>query len=188
LSVENELIGVMVDIYYLSIPYYIWLFDLFLFLILISIAVITNKNSTGKARKSSLSLIIFIIALLFYYFIIVPTQIKINLTNGSMKITIPPFTRKTILQQDVLSISIEEVSQNQEFAVKKRLGSFSLGDYKIGWFQLKNNKKAIFLLNQDKSIVFRLKDWYILVSPDNFDLFMNSLQEKGFLKTETNRP
>ena len=67
--------------------------------------------------------------------------------------------------------------------LKPSLRTFGAGllGYSLGWFKLRNSAKAFCAVSSDSVVVFKLKSGeYLMVSPDRFDEFINTLKSLGW--------
>ena len=144
-------------VFHLSIPLSAWIILLIILLVLIVIA-----------------LIIFIPILTF--------SIRVN--EHIIKASSLFSYKITVRKEDVESIYVVDLSKHPELRPIVRTFGTGLPGLDLGWFTLENGSKAFLALTSDKeAVVIRLKDGtYVILSPQNFQEFVNVLKQLGWIK------
>ena len=144
-------------VFHLSIPLSAWIVLLIILFILIVVA-----------------LIIFIPILTF----------NIRVSEHSIKAS-SLFSYKIIVnKEDVETIYVTDLSKHPELKPKIRTFGTGLPGLSLGWFTLENGSKAFLAITSNKeAVVIRLKDGtYVILSPQNFQEFVNVLKQLGWIK------
>ena len=55
------------------------------------------------------------------------------------------------------------------------------GGTSFGWFKLKNGKTALIVATKSKVVCFELKNRIVMLSPNDFERFVNALKGRSYL-------
>lgn len=144
-------------VFHLSIPLSAWILLLLILLVLIIVA-----------------LIIFIPILTF--------SIKVN--EHTIKASSLFSYKITVRKEDVENIYVVDLSKHTELKPKVRTFGTGLPGLDLGWFTLENGSKAFLAITNNKqAVVIKLRDGtYVILSPKNFQEFVNTLKQLGWIK------
>jgi len=149
--------AVMEYVFHLSIPLSAWIVLLIILFILIVV-----------------TLIIFIPILTF--------SIRVN--ERIIKASSLFSYKITVRKEDVENICVVDLSKHPELRPKIRTFGTGLPGLNLGWFKLANGSKAFLAItNNNQAVVIKLKDeTYVILSPKNFQEFVNTLKQLGWIK------
>ena len=126
-------------------------------------------------------IVLFIIALIIFIPII---TFSIRVNENTIKASSLFSYKITVRKEDVENICVVDLSKHPELRPKIRTFGTGLPGLNLGWFTLENGAKAFLAITNNKqAVVIKLKDGtYVILSPKNFQEFVNTLKQLGWIK------
>jgi len=165
-------------VFRLSPPSGFWIFSAGVIAGLIALTIFLWFFTKGGARNLSILISAGILILCVYLLILAPLQTSVKMGEGYLEVNIPPYAHEKIERSEVLRAYVVDWKEDENLKPVLRTGGASFGDYKVGWFKLKNGRDAIIMASQSRVLCLELKDKYILIAPDDFEKFLRSFNER----------
>ena len=126
-------------------------------------------------------IVLFIIALIIFIPII---TFSIRVNENTIKASSLFSYKITVRKEDVENICVVDLSKHPELRPKIRTFGTGLPGLNLGWFKLANGSKAFLAITNNKqAVVIKLRDGtYVILSPKNFQEFVNILKQLGWIK------
>ncbi|ADB57611.1 PH domain-containing protein [Archaeoglobus profundus] len=155
-------------------------FSTALILGLIALTAYVWLITVDNVRYITLSITLIILAICAYFFIVAPYQTSIVL-NDQIEVIAPPYAHESISKDVVLKSYVADIGRDENLRPVLRVGGTSFGSYKVGWFKLKNGKTALIVATQSRVVCFELKDKIVMISPNDFERFVNAPKVRSYL-------
>ncbi len=108
---------------------------------------------------------------------------SIYVDRDSIAVRAPPFIHLHVRRDDVVFAMVLDLRYHPELKPTIRLYGIGLPSWRVGWYRLSNGSKAFIAINDlGQALVLKLKnDNYIILSPKDFDRFIETLKCLGWL-------
>jgi len=160
-----------------------WILSLGMIAGLIALTLFIFFFAKGGARNLSIFISAGALLICFYLLILAPLQTSVNMGEGYLELKAPPYANERVEKEEVLRAYVVDWKENENLKPVLRTGGTSFGDYKTGWFRLKNGEDAIIITSQSRVLCLQLREKYVLIAPDDFERFLEEVNNR-FIRIE----
>jgi len=100
---------------------------------------------------------------------------NIRVDDSGVILNALPFGNKIIAFNSTEIAGIIDWQESRDFEPTLKTNGASTGNYKVGWFKLRNGSKAFLMTARSKVFVFKSEDIYYLISPDELEKFSQAV-------------
>ncbi len=153
---------------------------LFLPPLMIVLGLLTQVKQRGQriGTKIGLGLLLLFIPLLLYLTVLAPRQTHVAVSDGVIRVNPAPAAAFDVTGDRIVAAYIADWMETGEVAPVKRTAGSTSGSYRTGNFRIRNGSPAILVARGTRVLVLELDDRYVLLAPDDFELFVSDFNER----------
>ena len=157
-----------------------WLSSVILLVVLVAVPLVwwQTRGRSSAAAAVNVTVMAAVAVLIFYLTVIAPRQTGVAIGDGLLQVNTPPYARLEISRQEILAAYLADWQEVAALAPALRTGGAAIADYRTGNFRLRNGTGAVIMATGSRVLVLRLADLFVLLSPDDFDAFLEEFEQR----------
>lgn len=145
-------------------------------LVVVLIGVLSGRSS-GRPIAFRIGTAVLAVIVIGYVGLIAPKQNKVIVAPESLRISMPPYSSRTLTKADVVDAFVVDWTVQTDYMPKTRVAGTAIGDFRVGSFTLRNGRMATLLTQGTRVVVVETADRLYLLGPIDVDGFAAKMNE-----------